>query len=132
VLIYLDTNIVIYAVENPAVFGASAQARLQAISRSDLIALSPLTRMECCNYPLRHANFALLRRYDAFFLRSDVMILPISSQVFRVATVIQAMHDFATVDAIHLATALDNGCEIFLTHDMRLSRCTDLTIEVLT
>ena len=74
----------------------------------------------------------LLRRYDAFFLRSDVMILPISSQVFRLATVIQAMHDFATVDAIHLATAVENGCEIFVTHDTRLSRCTDLTIEVLT
>src|SRR5438132_5969973 len=54
VLIYLDTIIVIYAVEIPAVFGASAQSRLQAISRSDHIALSPLTRMECCNHPLRH------------------------------------------------------------------------------
>jgi predicted nucleic acid-binding protein len=41
------------------------------------------------------------------------------------------MHDFATVDAIHLATAAENGCQIFLTHDTRLNRCTDLTIEVL-
>jgi predicted nucleic acid-binding protein len=131
VLIYLDTNIVIYAVENPAVFGGRALARLQAIAATDRIALSELTRMECCNYPLRHANFRLLRLYDSFFLRPDVTILPIPGNVFRRATVIQAMHDFATVDSIHLATAVENGCQIFLTHDNRLHRFTDLTVEIL-
>ena len=69
-LIYLDTNIVIYAVENPAVFGPRADARLQAIAASDHVAVSELTRTECCSYPLRHADFALLRRYDNFF-RAD-------------------------------------------------------------
>ena len=75
-LIYLDTNIVIYAVENPAVFGVQALARLKAISATDRIALSELTRMECCNYPLRQSDFALLRLYDGFFSRPDVAILP--------------------------------------------------------
>jgi len=87
--------------------------------------------MECCSYPLRHANFPLLRLYDGFFLRPDVTLLPIDMPVFRRATVLQAMHDFATVDAIHLATAIENGCQIFLTHDDRLVRCTDLTVEML-
>ncbi len=66
-LIYLDSNIVIYAVESPAVFAPWAQARLQAISNSDQVAVSDLTRMECCSFPLRQANFALLRLYDGFF-----------------------------------------------------------------
>ena len=130
-LIYLDTNIVIYAVENPAVFGQRAQARLSAISRADRIAASELTRMECCNYPLRTADFALLRRYDAFFARPDVTLLPVSDAIIRRATMIQAQYDFATVDAIHLALAVENGCQIYLTNDHRLDRCTDLTVEVL-
>jgi uncharacterized protein len=132
VLIYLDTNIVIYAVENPAVFGSQAVARLQAIAGADRIGLSELTRMECCSYPLQHANFGLLRLYDSFFLRPDATILTITSNVFRRATVIQGMYDFATVDAIHLATAVENGCQIFLTHDSRLNRCTDVAVEILT
>ncbi|HKI33501.1 MAG TPA: PIN domain-containing protein [Gemmataceae bacterium] len=130
-LIYLDTNIVIYAVENPAVFGPRAEARLRAISTADRVALSELTRTECGSYPLRHSNFALLRLYDGFFVRPDVMILPISTNVFRRATLIQAMHDFGTVDALHLATAVENGCQAFLTNDSRLSNFTDLTVEIL-
>ena len=74
-LVYLDTNIVIYAVENPPVFGAKAAARLRAISVSDQIALSELTRTECCSYPLAKADFALFRSFlrDGF---SSVQMLP--------------------------------------------------------
>jgi predicted nucleic acid-binding protein len=41
------------------------------------------------------------------------------------------MHNFATVDALHLATAIEHGCQVFLTHDNRLARCTDLIVEML-
>ena len=130
-LIYLDSNIVIYAVENPAIFGPRASARLQAISQTDRIAVSELTRLECCSHPLRHANFALLRTYDGFFARPDVTVLPIADRFIRRATLIQAVHDFATIDSIHLAMAVENGCQLFLTHDQRLNSFTDVTVEVL-
>jgi predicted nucleic acid-binding protein len=131
VLIYLDTNVVIYVVEDPAAFGPRARSRLRAISAADRVALSELTPTECCSYPLRQADFALLRLYDGFFLRPDVLVVPITTNVFRRATVIQALHDFSTVDAIHLATAVENGCQVLLTNDSRLSRFTDLAVEVL-
>jgi predicted nucleic acid-binding protein len=60
-----------------------------------------------------------------------VSLLPMTTNVFRRATLLQAIHDFGTVDAIHLATAIENGCDVFLTNDSRLSRCRDLTVEVL-
>jgi predicted nucleic acid-binding protein len=77
------------------------------------------------------ANFPLLRLYDSFFSRADVVVLPISTNVFRQATVIQAMNDFGTVDSLHLATAVEGGCQLFLTHDSRLSRFTSMTVEIL-
>jgi predicted nucleic acid-binding protein len=131
VLTYLDTNIVIYAVENPAVFGPKALARLQGLGTGERIAVSELTRLECCSYPLRKADFALLRLYDGFFLRPDVSILPVSTNVFRRATVIKAAHGFETVDSLHLAVAVENGCQVFLTHDLRLAHFADLLVEVL-
>ena len=109
----------------PSGFWPDGVATLASHPAADQIAVSELTRTECCNYPLRHANFPLLRLYDEFFLRPDVIILPITSNVFRRATLIQAMHGFGTIDSIHLATAFEHGCQIFLTHDSRLSRCTD-------
>lgn len=129
--VYVDSNIIIYAIENPAVFGLRAQARLQQIHGSDSIAASELSRTECCSFPLGRSDFALLRLYDAFFARKDVTILPINTSVFRRATLVKAMHGFQTVDAIHLATALENGCELFLTNDGGLARCTSITVEVL-
>lgn len=131
-LIYLDANIVINVVENPAVFGPKSNARLQAISHSDSIGLSELTRTECCNYPLRRADYSLLRLYDGFFLRPDVTILPISTNVFRHATVIKAVYGFSTLDSIHLATAIENRCDLFLTWDSRLLICAEIAVEVLT
>ncbi len=38
---------------------------------------------------------------------------------------------FKTPDALHLAAAIEGGCDRFLTNDARLSRCTDIAVEVL-
>jgi predicted nucleic acid-binding protein len=81
VLIYFDSNIVIYAVENPPVFGPKTHARLQALNKQDRIGVSELTRMECCSFPLRQSNFSLLRLFDSFFTRPDVSVLPITTNV---------------------------------------------------
>ena len=46
-ILYLDTNIVIYAVENPSVLGAKANARLTAARTvGDVFMISDLVRME--------------------------------------------------------------------------------------
>lgn len=106
-------------------------SRLQAISQTDRIAVSELTRTECCSHPLRHAKFGLLRLYDGFFARPDVIVLPIATNTFRRASVIPAMYDFGTLDAIHLAIAFENGCQTFLTHDASLAGFADVTVEIL-
>jgi predicted nucleic acid-binding protein len=129
---YLDTNIVIYAVENPVVFGTKALTRLQqGLGSGERFAVSELTRLECCSYPLRKADFVLLRLYDGFFLRPDISILPFGTNVFRRATVIKAAHGFGTVDSLHLAVAVECGCQVFLTHDLRLATFPDLLVEAL-
>ena len=35
------------------------------------------------------------------------------------------------VDSLHLATAAESGCGLFLTSDAQLARCTDIPVEVL-
>jgi predicted nucleic acid-binding protein len=59
-IVFLDTNIVIYAVENPPTFGALALARLGALrSAGDSFMISDLTRMECLVGPLRSGDTTL-------------------------------------------------------------------------
>lgn len=129
---YLDSNIVIYLVEWPALLTAAAVARLQTlIAAGPILACSELTRLECCCRPLGRSDFALLRRYDDFFARPNVQLVAITPAVFRRATVIRAYHGFGTLDALHLAAAVEGGCQHFLTNDARLSGFPDLTVEVL-
>jgi predicted nucleic acid-binding protein len=132
-LIYVDTNIVIYAVENPAHFGAKAQARLGASqAHGDAVVFSDLVRLECRCHPLGAGDAARLALYDAFFALPDLTRAPITTAVFDRATAIRAFHSFKLADALHLTAAVESGCGAFLTHDTRLGRFSGLRVEVLT
>ena len=47
------------------------------------------------------------------------------------STELRAHYRFKTPDAIHLAAAIVSDCSLFLTHDYRLRRCTEIAIEVI-
>jgi predicted nucleic acid-binding protein len=54
VLIYLDSHIVIYLIEQPAQFGLRASARLARLTTAgDEIVMSELTRLECRSNALK-------------------------------------------------------------------------------
>jgi predicted nucleic acid-binding protein len=72
-----------------------------------------------------------LGKFDAFFSLADVIHAPLTTAVFDRATSLRATHGFRTADAIHLAAAIEQRCDQFLTNDARLSKCTDLAIEQL-
>jgi uncharacterized protein len=57
--------------------------------------------------------------------------MPLPSSVYDRATLIRANHGFKTIDSLHLAAAIEGGCQAFLTNDMRLGRFPDLKVEVL-
>ena len=69
--------------------------------------------------------------FDAFFPRPDVRLVPIATAVFDRATVIRATHNFKLGDSLHLAAAVESGCDRFLTNDNRLSAFTDIPVELL-
>lgn len=54
-----------------------------------------------------------------------------STAVFERATAIRAAFNFKLGDSLHLSAAVDGGCDRFLTNDNRLSRFTDIVVEVL-
>jgi predicted nucleic acid-binding protein len=130
-ILYLDTNIVIYAVEHNPIFGPKVQTRL-AIARAagDSIMISDLTRMECLVLPLRVGDVAMQHAYQGFFALTTVV--SITSAVCDRAALIRAASHFKPMDALQLAAAVEHGANVFLTNDTRLSSFTGLTVEVLT
>jgi predicted nucleic acid-binding protein len=131
-LIYLDSNIVIYLIEQPPIFGRKASARYAALlAAGDKFIVSDLTRVECRSKPLAAADLLTLRHYDFFFSHAAHQIGWLTTSVCDRATDIRGRYGFKTADALHLAAAIEAGCSTFLTNDVRLNRFPDLTVEVL-
>jgi predicted nucleic acid-binding protein len=132
-LIYLDSAIPIYYFDYVGPYQVRAAQRLAVLlAAGDEIAVSDLTRLECRVKPLRAGDTLRLAKFDGFFARPDVRIVPLTTAVYDRATLIRAQVGFKALDAIHLAAAVESGCGTFLTNDTRLSRFSGpLTIEVL-
>jgi predicted nucleic acid-binding protein len=131
-VVYCDSVILIYFFEGVPAVKARAATRLSALSAAgDEIAASDLSRLECRLKPIRQGDAVTLAVYDGLFARSDVRIVPITTAVFDRATHIRAAHNFKLADALHLAAAVESGCDRFLTNDTRLSAFTDVPVEIL-
>lgn len=127
--VYLDSASVIYLGENIAPWEAAVQSFLQqpgAVPQA-----SVLTRLECRVLPLREGRAELLVDYDAFFASLDGGLLALNAAVFERATELRARLNLRTPDALHLAAAILGVCDVFLTNDETLKRCTDIRVETL-
>lgn len=121
-LLYVDTSVVISFVERAisereASIAAALNERLR---ENPLLCWTDLTRLECIVSPLRARDAALLADYDAFFAQTVAHWLPLSRAVFDRAAHLRADHRLKTPDALHLAAAIEGGCDEFWTSDNRL------------
>ncbi|MFP5306266.1 MAG: type II toxin-antitoxin system VapC family toxin [Gammaproteobacteria bacterium] len=118
-LIYLDSCLLIYAVENHPVFGAKV---LKALAREnpDRFATSPLTALECLVKPIRTADLVLQNRYEGAL--AQLLELPLPTTVFLQAAQLRARFGLKSPDALHLACAQHHGGDSLWTNDDRLSK----------
>ena len=117
-LIYLDTCLLLYAVEDDPVYGAAMRRRLAAASGATLV-ISPLVRMECLVGPMRSGDRALRLRYEQAL---GMLLLEMSPAVYDGTAESRARFGLRTPDALHLACAQHHGCQTLWTNDDRLAR----------
>jgi predicted nucleic acid-binding protein len=137
-LTYLDTCIVIYAVEGQATFQQRAQthiATLEAAGHRFLI--SDLTRAECLVHPLGTGDGNLLLDYQRFFLSRSLSVKRLTPSVYDRAARIRGQYRYTggriygLVDSLHLAAAIEYGCERLVTNDERLDNFPEFAVEIL-
>ena len=131
-MVFLDANPVIYHIEQPAIWGPKASARITAfVAAGEMLAVSDLIRMECLVGPLKTGDVRLLNDFRIFFQSPDVRVLAITAAVADRAAAIRATHGFKPLDALHLAAAVENGCSRFFTNDAGLKAFPDISVELL-
>jgi uncharacterized protein len=129
---YLDTNIVIYAVEGQQPFQQRARDHIAALENAGhRFVVSDLSWTECQVWPLRAGDGLLLLEYQRFFLAPHLNTECLTAAVAQRAALIRAIHRYGIADSLHLATAVASRCDRFLTNDQRLAGFPDIVVEVL-
>lgn len=131
--LYLDASAIIYGIEGAPALRNILIARLAHAEEMEggIVFTSRLSRLECRVKPLRDRDAELLKKYDEFFTRGRLAVVEISAPIVEKATELRAGYGFKTPDAIHLATAIAQQADLFITGDAALTRCVELTVDVL-
>ena len=163
-LYYLDTVIVIYAVEGNPADQQRALDHLAMLEQADhRFAISELTLTECLVPVFGSGDSQRLSDFFRFFNGPNLRTLGLTAAIYTRASAIRGGQKYPTAkqvslseiidckptgrkfptappaqpkryglaDALHLATAIEFGCDVFLTNDNQLSSFPDITVEEL-
>lgn len=128
--VYLDANIFIYAIEGSPEFKHKITALFSRISETSSIAItSELALAECLVKPYSENDQVSASKYERYIKTSDflkVKTLPIS--LLKKSAQCRAKYKNKLPDSIHLATAINENCTVFVTNDIKLKTPDSITV----
>lgn len=128
-----DTSPIIYFVEANPQYDALVTEIFQRVSNgAPLGVTSVITLSEVLVQPIIRQQTLLQREYRDLLLRSrNFSTVAISAAIAELGAELRAQYRLRTPDALQIATALEAGCEAFLSNDSGLRRVTELRVLML-
>jgi predicted nucleic acid-binding protein len=81
---------------------------------------------------LRQGDLALAQRYRMMLTQNqDFQLCAVTEFVAEKAAELRARHNLRTPDALHVATAIEYGCDTILTNDRGIARVSDIRVLIL-
>ena len=132
-LLYVDTAPFIYFTEKRVGAVDKMRAIFTTVNAGQFkIITSPVTLPETLMKPLQAEDEPLITQYRTmFFHTKGIAIGDITAPIGNVAADLRARYNLRTPDALHIATAIDAGCDAFLTNDLGLKRVIEIKVLVL-
>jgi predicted nucleic acid-binding protein len=120
--VYFDANIFIYLMEGYPSFENSLRDIRDSIFNSESsICTSELTLCEVLVPAFRANNTGLLSLYRQFIEESGAFeLIATNRETYVRASLLRAQIGLRTPDAIHMASAIESDCTVFLTNDRQL------------
>jgi predicted nucleic acid-binding protein len=120
--VYLDTNCFIYFLEkHPILFPVILPVFEAAMNGDYQIVTSKLTLAELLIRPYQLGRSDIAITYREFLADIEIVTLtPISLNILDKAAAIRAAHKTALPDAIHIATAVEAHCDVFMSNDRKM------------
>ena len=134
--VYLDANLFIYLIEADdfpqqreavaAIFAALDEGKITGV-------VSELALGEVLPIPLREDRQDRVQNYRQIFTTETALeVQPITLPIIDAAAVLRAHSSLKTPDALHLATAIEHSCDLFLTNDRKLKVPEGLPVQIVT
>src|SRR5262249_50079059 len=121
--VYLDANVIIYAIETGNRWQANLLRLFEMIDDGIIFGVtSELSIAEVLAKPLEKPAVDLVRKFEIVLdeTQSPIELVPVTRVLIRSAADLQGDLGIKLIDAIHVATAQSAGCHFFLTNDLRL------------
>jgi predicted nucleic acid-binding protein len=120
-LVYLDTNIWVYAYENDPTFGTSARQFMHTLrTGKHRLAGSLFVLNELLVLPTRRNDTFTIASYRQLFASPNLELLPYTLASAQTYAQLRAFDRVKPLDALHLATAAAARVDLFVTHDTKL------------
>lgn len=128
--IYIDTSPYIYYLEKNLEYGDRVKEFLMDNYNSGKeFVTSAITIEEYSIVPYRENNIKLLKEFEMLIEDTETDVVDITKSVAKKAAQIRADYkSFKAMDALQLASAVKNGCGVFLTNDKQLRQFKELTV----
>ena len=117
--VYIDTNIFIYFLDGQEPFFSAVAPFFEGVLNGEIIGYTgEAVIAETMVQPYKLGNIAIIEKFKSFFYQEEFLtILSHDSQAFDFASRIAGTKGMKLVDSLHMATALQAGCEYLITHD---------------
>jgi predicted nucleic acid-binding protein len=128
--VYFDANIFIYLLENHSDFGEICLSIVQSAVDKELDGYSgDLVLAELLVKPLKDNNARAVKAVkDLFSKEARIELLPHKRSTFETAALLRANYKIKLPDALHIATAIENHIEVFLTNDREIPSIPEITV----
>jgi len=132
--LFLDTAPIIYYVENHPSYYGFTKVIFDRIDDGLLLGVtSPISLSECLVYPYKLGLTILADDFiNLIVYGGNIDFRLIDEDIGKLASQMRARYNLSLTDALQIATAIQSGCDAFLTNDLQLKRVNELSILVVT
>lgn len=124
--IFLDTSPIVYYLEYNELYYSKMKMFWKKYEDCDYFT-SAVTVTEYLTYPYQKNNLKQINSFYAFVDGMEIVIKSIDKIIAEKAAQIRAEYKyFKAMDALQIATAIVNDCDMFLTNDKQLKQFTGI------
>ena len=127
----LDTSPLIFYIEDHPDYADLLEPFFQAVENKQIqVVAATVVLVEVLVHPLRIGDEKLASEYNDLLASSpSVQLVPLNSAIAQLAAELRGNSKLKTPDAIHLATAINQHADYFLTNDRDFG--SDSNVEIL-